>query len=176
MKSLIWLMLLAGVLAACQQPSTEVSEESLTDRIARLERNLYDADGRLNIDQANELIASYLEFSTEYADHELAPEMLFKAADISINFPNTRRTLVLLNRITDNYPAFEKVGLAAFLKAFVYDTQLGDTARARTLYQEFIEANPAHAFVPEAEAAIRNLGKSPEDLIREFEQMNRSGD
>lgn len=163
-------MIIGLLLSACVTPQTKQKQE-LTDRIAFLEQHLYSEEGVLLREHANELISKYIEFADAFPQDSLAPENLFKAADISINFSNVPRTLMLLNRISGEYAAYEKAGLAQFLQAFVYDNQLGDTATARQLYEQFILENPDHSFVEEAHAAIRNLGKSPEDLIREFEAM-----
>jgi len=38
-------------------------------------------------------------------------------------------------------------------------------------YELFLSEYPEHDFSDDAKLAIRNLGKTPEDLIREFEMM-----
>jgi tetratricopeptide (TPR) repeat protein len=169
-KILLKTLMLGLLFGACSAPPADEKQE-LSDRINHLEQHMYSEDGVLIREHANELIAKYVEFADAFPQDSLAPENLFKAADISINFPNVKRTLILLDRISNDYGTYEKAGLAQFLKAFVYDNQLGDTAAARQLYEKFIKDNPDHSFVEEAHAAIRNLGKSPEELIREFEAM-----
>lgn len=158
----------------CNQPeSTSEDTFELHARMTYLEQNLYSEQGDFNRDYAEELVLHYTRFANAFPEDSLAPEQLLKAADISIYLNQNQRALRLLNRITENHPGFEKVSMAAFLKAYVYDNQIGDTARARQLYEAFIEAYPEHSFVEEARAAIRNLGKSPEELIREFERQGR---
>jgi hypothetical protein len=170
---LIALFITTGIiLLSCSQAPLDPKQE-LTNRIIYLEQQMYNDDGNLNIDHANELMMRYVEFADTYPDDTLTPELLFKAADISINFPNSSRTLNLLSRIIFDYNDFEKAGLAQFLQAFVLENQLGDTAAARQLYKQFILSNPDHSFVGEAEIAIRNLGKTAEDLIREFEMQGQ---
>jgi tetratricopeptide (TPR) repeat protein len=172
MKPFALSLIAALILVACHQAPLDPKQE-LTNRILYLEQNMYDKEGNLNIEYANELIMKYIEFTDAYPDDKDAPENLFKAADISINFTNSNRTINLLSRIIFDYNDYEKAGLAQFLQAFVYENQLGDTAAARQLYTQFIQNNPDHNFVVEAEVAIRNLGKSAEDLIREFEEQNQ---
>lgn len=158
----------------CMQPeSTEEDAFELNARMIYLEQNLYSYQGDFNREYAEELVQHYTRFANAFPEDSLTPEHLLKAADISIYLNQNQRALRLLNRITQNHPDFEKVSMAAFLKAYVHDNQLGDTARARQLYEAFIEAYPAHSFVEEARTAIRNLGKSPEELIREFERQSR---
>ncbi len=171
MNKIILKSLIIGLLFASCSPQPVDEKQELSNRISYLEQHMYSEDGLLIREHANELISKYIEFAEVYPQDSMAPEHLFKAADISINFNNVQRTLTLLDRISKDYEQYEKAGLAQFLKAFVYDNQLGDTATARQLYEKFILENPEHSFVEEAHAAIRNLGKSPEDLIREFEAM-----
>ncbi len=171
MNNLLLKSLVIGLLLVSCSPQITDEKQELLSRISYLEQHMYSEDGLLIREHANELISKYIEFADAFPQDSLAPENLFKAADISINFSNMQRTLILLDRINKDYGAYEKAGLAQFLQAFVYDNQLGDTATARQLYEKFIKDNPDHSFVEEAHAAIRNLGKSPEDLIREFEAM-----
>ncbi len=172
MKIKLFVILVAGLITFACSRSPVDEKQQLTDRIRYLEENLYSHDGRFNFEYANNLISNYLIFTESYPEDQMAADNLFKAADISINLDNQNRTISLLNRIIDDYPNYEKAGLAKFLKAFVYDNQIGDTATARQLYLNFIEEHPQHNFVEEAHAAIRNLGKSPEEIIREFEMLN----
>ncbi len=155
----------------CNQPETTQEETfELNDRIRYLEQNLYSELGDFNSRYAEELITLYTRYANEMPEDSLAPDQLLKAADISIFLNQNQRALRLLDRITTSYPDFEKASMAAFLKAYIYDNQIGDTAMARQFYEGFIENYPEHSFVEEAKTAIKNLGKSPEDLIREFEQ------
>jgi TolA-binding protein len=60
-----------------------------------------------------------------------------------------------------------------FLKAFVYEDQLHDLNKAKKYYEEFLEKYPDSDFADDARISLQNLGKSPEELIKEFEEKQQ---
>ncbi|MDP3463992.1 MAG: hypothetical protein Q8S18_14455 [Bacteroidales bacterium] len=147
------------------------NNSSASEAISALENNLYDQEGNLELNTANELISKYEAWADSLPNAPQTPEYLFIGADLSINMPNVSRTMRLLDKIIKDYPTYDKRGLSMFLKAFVYEEQLNDTSLARKQYELFLSEYPEHDFSDDAKLAIRNLGKTPEDLIREFEMM-----
>jgi TolA-binding protein len=75
----------------------------------------------------------------------------------------------ILNKFIDIYPNHKRTPEALFYKAFVYDNQLNDDVKAGEVYREYLEKYPNHEYASSADASIKNLGKSDEDLVREFE-------
>lgn len=150
----------------------EKKPATLSDQIAALETELFGEDADYNIETALKLRDAYIRYADSLPQDSLAPIYIFKAADISIYQNDPQRTIWLLDRLMMRYPEHEKSSMSLFLKAFVYDTQLQDTASARVFYTNFINQYPAHEFAADAAIAVRNLGKTPEDLIREFERLN----
>ena len=159
--SLSWLF-------ACESPK---NNSDASEAISALENKLYDQDGNLDLTTANELISRYESWADSLPQEPQSAEYLFIGADLSINTPNVNRTMRLLDKIIDGYPTYDKRGLSMFLKAFVYEEQLNDTSLARKQYELFLTEYPEHDFSDDAALAVKNLGKTPEDLIREFELM-----
>jgi outer membrane protein assembly factor BamD (BamD/ComL family) len=156
------------LLFACnQKPKLDVEKQ-----INEKEAILFDASMQFNAIAAEELVKLYLIRVDSMPKDTITADYLFKAADVSINLTNHSRTLILLNRFQNEFPKHEKVAMCLFLKGFVFENQLNDTAQARKVYEEFIYRFPQNEFVEDAKIAIKNLGKSPEDLIREFEKIN----
>ena len=60
-----------------------------------------------------------------------------------------------------------------FLQGFIYETQLNDTSKARVIYEQVIQKYPNTQFAIDSKASIDNLGKTPEQLIKEFEAKNK---
>ena len=58
----------------------------------------------------------------------------------------------------------------------VYENYLGDLDNAKMIYLEFLEKYPDNEFADDAEISIQNLGKSPEELIRQFEEQQAQND
>jgi TolA-binding protein len=169
------LILLAAIFSACEGPqpkSTEEKEElTLEESIAQLEEELFNSNAvKLDRRKALDLIKLYEQYVDTYPDRADAPEYLFKAADISMNMRRPQATIALFDRIMTEYPDYEKSPSALFLKAFVYEDQLQDYENAKRYYELFLEKYPNSEFADDAEVSLQNLGKSPEELIKEFEK------
>ena len=114
----------------------------------------------------------YTDFATKFPKDTLAPYYLFKAANLSMSMNWGKSSVDILNRLIENYPDDKRIAEALFYKAFIYDNQLNDDAKAGECYRNFLKRYPTHAFASSADASIKNLGKTDEELIREFERMN----
>ena len=62
---------------------------------------------------------------------------------------------------------------SVFLTAFTYENDLNDIEMARKYYNKFIADYPKDEFVPDAKILLQNLGKDPEEIIRQFENEAR---
>jgi TolA-binding protein len=90
-----------------------------------------------------------------------------------MNLPRTNETLKLISAYLKSYPESYQAGVAMFLEGFIYDQEIGDTARARLSYEQLINTYPEHDFADDAKNALNFLGKSPEELIQSFERQNK---
>ena len=90
-----------------------------------------------------------------------------------MNIDKAKHSIELFDRIINDYPKFAKVADCMFLKAFVYDDKLKDYKKAKEAYEAFLKKYPTHEFAESAKACIENLGKSPDQLIREFEAKQK---
>jgi outer membrane protein assembly factor BamD (BamD/ComL family) len=177
MKKLFYVFLIFVLaLNACEWGGTNSQQKaeeelSLEESIAMLEEELFNSEAlKLDRRKALELIRLYEQFVNTYPDDEASPEYLFKAADISMNMRRPKATISLFDRMLLEYPDYEKSPSALFLKAFVYEDQLQDYENARINYELFLSKYPDSEFADDAEVSLQNLGKSPEELIRQFEQ------
>lgn len=121
---------------------------------------------------AYNLQVAYTEFAELYPKDSLAPVYLYKAANLSMNLNWGKSAIDILEKFLTLYPDHKLASDALFFKGFVFDNQLNDDAKAGECYREFLKKYPTHAFASSAEASIHNLGKTDEELIREFEKMN----
>jgi TolA-binding protein len=155
------------MLTSCQ----EDKKQQLTDQINSLEKTLFEnKKGVIDKKEAANMIYSYLQFVDTYPDDSNSPNYLFKAADVSINTFHSAESIKLFDRIIKDYPEYEKVPQALFLKAFTYENYLAEVDSARKYYQLFIEEYPNHAFSNDAQISLQNLGKTPEEIIRGFRE------
>lgn len=123
--------------------------------------------------KAGELMKAYISFADEFPDAKEAPEYLFKAGDLSMNLNIPQQAIQVFERIINKYPDYEKAPQCLFLKGYVYENEIGDLNTAKKIYEEFITKYPNDEFADDAAVSIKNLGKSPEELIKEFEAKSK---
>ena len=61
-----------------------------------------------------------------------------------------------------------------FFKAYIYENQIKNLEKAKEIYLQFIEKYPNDDFAKDAKIALQNLGKSPEQMVREFEERRKA--
>jgi outer membrane protein assembly factor BamD (BamD/ComL family) len=157
-------------LAACTTPQGKKKAA-----IRTMEKELFSEDNKM-IDKAKatNLINAYISFADEFVDAKETPEFLFKAGDMSMNLNMPQKAIQVFDRILKDYPDFEKAAQCLFLKAYVYENEIGDLNAAKRMYEEFIAKYPDDEFADDAAVSIKNLGKTPEQLIKEFEEKAKA--
>jgi len=161
------LLITAVLFNACSSPKADKSAE-----IKTMEDELFSDESKMiNRTQADELIALYVGYADEFPEDTDTPEYLFKAGDMAMNLNMPRKAIEVFDRILTNYPDFEKTPQCLFLKGYVYENNLGDLNAAKSIYEDFLVKYPDDEFADDAEVSIKNLGKTPEELIKEFEEQ-----
>lgn len=150
------------------------SKEKKIEEIKQMESQLISATTRIDSTKAQQLINLYISYADENKTDSLSPVFLFKAADVSMNIQKFDQSLGLLDRIRADYPQFQKIPDCIFLKAFIYENMVNDLKKADEAYKEFLSKYPNHELAVSAKAAIENLGIPAEDLIRSFEEKNKT--
>jgi len=165
-NSLLMLMMVIAI-AACT-PAIEKD----ADRIKNTEDELFSSDeGFVDRSKALVLVDLYVEYANKYPEDSMAVENLFKGAEFCLNLGEGQRSIELYERVINDYPDFRKVPECMFLKGYVYENYLGDLEQARIIYTKFLETYPDNEFADDAAISIQNLGKTPEELIKQFEEQ-----
>ncbi len=151
------LILSAFILSACQSP-----KEKALKNIKGLESN----DSAFSNELMSELKVAYLDFAKSYPDDEHSPEFLFKGAQRCIVLEQAKEAVELLNELNTKYPKSGFVEDAAFLMAYTYENNLNELNKAQVLYQDFIKKYPKSELAEDARFALDNLGKSPEEMLK----------
>ncbi len=123
---------------------------------------------RLDTKAAGDFIESCELFALLQPEDPQSPDYLHKAGETARAIRAFPRAIGIYDRIYAKYPQFEKAPQALFLKAFTYDNDLKDFAKARTLYTEFLEKFPNDDFADDTQFLLKNLGKSDEEIIQSF--------
>lgn len=171
-KLFIVLFLIGIFLQSCQSP-----EEKQLRKIKTLEEELYgDAGGMINREQAVALVNAYVDFSDGNPNDSMAGEYLFRAGDVSMNTGYPERAIELYTRVHREYADYEKHPESLFLIAFIYENQLMNFQRAEHTYTQFLELYPDHDLADDAKILLEHLGKSPDEMVREFEERLKQQD
>ncbi|MBN1339542.1 MAG: tetratricopeptide repeat protein [Bacteroidales bacterium] len=162
-------VLMATLMVMCSSPKKEITEqiETLRDSLFGMET------GRLNMNTANNLISAYIKFADDFPDDTLTPGYLFNAGEMCMNLNKPQMAIQLYDRILNTYPDYDRTPQSLFLKGYIYENLLNDLEKAKIIYEEFLARYPDDDFADDAEMSIKNLGKSPEELIREFDEKQK---
>ncbi|HXD92388.1 MAG TPA: tetratricopeptide repeat protein [Bacteroidia bacterium] len=154
-------------------PKTEVpSQEELQNQIKEMEKVLY-ASEVLDVNKAKQMIRLYDLYHKNYYKDNICPEYLLKAGEISENISQYNRAADFYRMCCTEYnDNFKLRGECLFRLANMYDYKLNDYIRAKQTYKQVIEQYPKTQLAKDAEAAIKMMGKSDADMIREFERKN----
>jgi TolA-binding protein len=174
-KLLVIVSISLVLFASCDSVRNSFIEKNAnyTDSISQYE-NLLFAKGNtsIKVNDAIKLAGFYRNFAINNKKDSLAADYLFKSADIFMNMNKANDAIESFNMILEEYPEYKKAPSVLFLKAFIYEDQLDDLANAEKYYKIFLEKYPNSDFADDAEISLNNLGKTPEQLIEEFEKMN----
>jgi TolA-binding protein len=169
-RSILWLLMLSIVLVTACKPS----KQKMESRINGTEERLFNAETGYSPKAADSLVQLYQEFAGRFPGDSLSPGYLFKAASLLMNIQRADRSIALFRQVMERYPEHSKAPLALFFIGFVQENQLGLLDQARQSYMLFLEKYPGHDFADDARASIENLGKTPEQMIEEFEARRKA--
>lgn len=172
MKHLSLIVLVVVFLFSCTN-----QREADLGKIQKTEKETFDSlTGEINKVKAEELAVLYLAFAKEYQSDTLGASMYFKAAEIFMTLNKGKEAIDALDNLVKNYPTDELVANALHFKGFIFEEKLGDLDKAREAYLKVIELFPNTDLSANAQASIDNLGKSPEEVIKMFEEKQRIED
>ena len=167
MKRIFVLLSLALMLLSC-------GEKMSVEKINELESKVFAKDAVLSSENVIQLVDAYVLFAEQNPNDQQTPDFLFKALDVAVgvNAEGPQKAIDIANILIERYPDFEMTQMAMFVKGFVYENMIGDLQNAEMTYRQFIEKYPESPMVGDVKATLENLGLTPEELIRKFEEAN----
>jgi tetratricopeptide (TPR) repeat protein len=164
-----------------EQPDFERLNSLLKNNVNWLDSALISMKKRFVIDSTQKIdreLAMRYAFVADGAasvrnDPEKSPILLLKAAEAAIAADNSIKAITIFDRFLATWPGSPKAPQAAFMRAFTLENNLNDLPNAKIAYQDFLKKYPKDDFADDAQMALKNLGKSPEDLVKEFEKMKK---
>ena len=150
----------------------KLNEENLLAEIQKREKALNADEKGMENGRARALMDAYVAYAYRFNNYENAAEYLFKAGELAMGMNMTAESIKYLDKVYNEHKRYEKRSYALFLKAFVLENQANNLEEAERVYNQFIQEFPTHEMADDAKYSIENMGKSPEELIREFERKD----
>ncbi len=147
------------------------SRDEMLGKISKMEANMKTAP-KVDSAAVTALLSAYQNFAAKYPKDSLAPDYLYKAAGLAVGFNRGTQAIDLYETIVHTYPEYKKIPECYFMEAFTYENTIGNIGKASEYYNKFLAKYPEHDLANDAQAAIKYLGKTPEEMVRDFEQMN----
>ena len=167
MKKLLLSIFVVLIMLSC-------GEKVSVKEVKALESKVLAEGAKPTKEEVIQLIDAYILFAEQNPDDVQSPDYLFRALDIAVgvNAEGPDKAVKIADMLIEKYSDFEMTPMAMYLKGFVYENIVGDLHNAEMTYRQFIEKYPENPMVGEVKATIGNLGLSPEELIRKFEEAN----
>lgn len=149
------------------------SREGILNKIIAFEKEANQI-GQTMLDRilAQNLINAYNEFATTYPSDSLSQKYCFQAANVAVTTYNNDQAIILIDKYLTTYAKNEQRINLLFLKAMIFDDRLNDDVKAREVYELIILEKPNTPAANQAKDALKLLGKSDSDLIKEFNKKN----
>lgn len=146
--------------------------EKLEIRIADLEAAIYQDTSGARIDprKANQLINKYEKYSEVKPKAAETPNYLYKAGELARSIRNFPKALELWEKVTKSYASFDKAPQALFLQGFTHENDYRNLPKAEELYKKFLKDYPKHDLADDVQFSLNFLGKSPDEIIKNFEE------
>lgn len=167
MKKVLVALTVMLALASCnpkqawQKRAIETEEKALMESAKK---------GKVDTTGVNALLKDYEAFAANYPSDTNGANYLFKAADFYRYMHKPLRSIELYSKVYEGYPTISKRPYALFLQGFIYENEVGNPNAAKNLYEKFLEAYPTHPIANDVRTTLNNLGKTPEQLIQEFQE------
>ncbi|MFK7908080.1 MAG: tetratricopeptide repeat protein [Chitinophagales bacterium] len=154
---------------------THQKADDLGKAIETYEAILYEKGKETNFDikAAMGTVRAYEAFAKKNVTDAQTPEYLFKAAEIQRSLKNYKKAIENYETIQAKHPDYAKTPHSMFLLGFIYENDLKDSDKAKALYEQFLERYPEHELADDVKFSLDNLGISPEDIIKGFEEKNK---
>lgn len=130
---------------------------------------------QIDVTVANKAIKAFADFAQYCGSDSLAPVFLLKAGQIAQSINNMPQAKVNYEKVIQDFPNFKNRGAAMFLLAQLYDEPqyLNNEDRALELYNQIISLYGGTEWAANAAAARDLLGKSDDQIVKEFLKKNK---
>lgn len=154
--------------------SGTLNKTEVVKEITDAEAALYNVDNfTFDPVRANAVVMAYSKFAQGFPEDKQSAEYLFKSGEIYRSLKQYPKAIEAYNTINDKYGSYAKAAQSLFLTGFCYENDLKDFPKAKAAYESFLTKYPDHELAKDVRFSMENLGRSPEDIIKEFEKRNK---
>lgn len=128
-----------------------------------------DTTARIQYNPASEYIGLCEVYCLLNPKGEKSADFLLEAAKAAGYVRSFPKALELYDWFYSSYPEHPKASSALFMMGFIYENELRNIDQARAIYEDFLAKYPNDDFADDAKFLLENLGRSEEEITREFE-------
>lgn len=175
MKSKSYTVFFVGLFFTFLWAACNPTVEKLKQKVKTAEDALFandDKEFHFDAKRTYAAIEAYQEFAEAFPNDTATPEFLFRKADLYRSLKEGDKSVQTYNHILSHYPNFHKAPYCLFLKGFVLENEIGNFPKAKEAYEAFLNQHPNHVLAKDVKFSLSNLGKSPEEIIQQFELEN----
>ncbi len=143
------------------------------DNLTQLESRINET-GRPQPAQLDSLVMLFDQLITATGNDSMKVRFMLRAAEASRTNFKFDEAIKYYDRLLNEFPASKDASQALFMKGFIVENDLLDIEQARQIYESFIKSYPDHELADDAQFLLDNLGKSDEEIIREFEAKQQA--
>ena len=114
-----------------------------------------------------DMIEGYV-LALDTTDHAKTAGLLFEAANANRAAGNFARAISFYNTVSGMDADPQKAANSQFMMAFVFENDMHALPEAKIAYENFLKRFPKSEMAGDAKMALANLGKSPEELLKQF--------
>ena len=130
--------------------------------------------GKIDTSGVKSLLVAYDAFVKEYPLDTNSANFLFKEADFYRYLHQPKKSVEIYAGIYNNYPQYFKRPYALFMQGFIYENEIHNLDSAKLKYETFLRDFPKHPIAKDVAITLSNLGKSPEQMMKEFEERQQA--
>lgn len=149
----------------------ELDYDTFSAELVELENEILNTSPR-NKEKLKEAVTKFQDFASHFPDDPEAPNYLLKASDFALELTQYEKSIKILDWIIRDYPDYERMEDVMFNRASHLDFEMRDTTAAKQAYQDFIAKYPSSEMVDDAEARIKYIAYSLEELPELFMKLN----
>jgi tetratricopeptide (TPR) repeat protein len=97
-------------------------------------------------------------------------ELLFEAGNANRAVGNFARAVAFYQLVATNKADLQKAANSQFMMAFVFENDMQALPQAKAAYEAFLQNFPKSEMAADARIALANLGKSPEQMLKELQK------